>query len=80
MKFAYEIKGVTLDVYDMMRVKEYYEAHCTAEYLWENYNVTEENAVSLGYEVRRLMDKYDYDELTAIDEVVAKEGIEARND
>lgn len=76
MKFAYEIKGVVLNEYDMIEIKDYYEAHCTAEYLLENYDLTEDEAVSLGYEVRRLMFKYDYDELTAIDEVLRKEGIE----
>lgn len=73
MEFKYEIKGVTLDEFDMQHIKEYYEAHCTAEYLMENYELTEEKAVELGYEVRRLMFKYGYDEEYAIEEVMKKE-------
>lgn len=70
MKFAYEIKGVTLNEYDMYDIKKYYEAHCTAEYIADNYDVTEEEAVKLGYEVRRLMDKYGSEEEDAIYEVM----------
>ena len=70
MKFAYEIKGITLNEYDMYDIKKYYEAHCTAEYIADNYDVTEEEAVKLGYEVRRLMDKYGSEEEDAIYEVM----------
>lgn len=58
MKFEYTIKGVTLNEYEMYEIKKYYDAHCTAEYIYDNYYVTEEQAIKLGYEVRRLMDKY----------------------
>ena len=70
MEFKYEIKGVTLDEYDMYEIQKYYEAHCTAEYIAENYDVTDEEAVKLGYQVRRLMDKYDSTEEDAIYEVM----------
>ena len=81
MEIKYEIKGITLNVYELIDINHYYEAACTAEYLMDNYDITDENeAMRLGYEVRRLMFKYDYDELTAIDEVLAKEEIEARDD
>ena len=70
MKFAYEIKGITIDEYDMYEIKKYYEAHCTAEYIAENYGVTDEEAIELGYQVRRLMDKYDSTEEDAIYEVM----------
>lgn len=74
MKIQYEIKGITLDVGDLMDIHNYYGAACTAEYLMDNYGIEdEEDAMYLGYEVRRLMDKYDYDEETAIDEVLARE-------
>ena len=73
MKFEYTVKGVTLDVNDMIKVHEYYEASCTAEYLMDNYDITDEDeALQLGYDVRYLMYKYDYDEETAIDKVLAK--------
>jgi hypothetical protein len=70
MKIKYEIKGVTLDEFDMQRIKEYYEVHCTAEYLMDNYELTEEEAVELGYDVRRLMFKYGYNEEEAIEQVM----------
>ena len=73
MKIQYEIKGITLDVYDLMDIHHYYEAACTAEYLMDNYGITDEDdALNLGYEVRRLMDKYDWDEETAIDAIMRK--------
>lgn len=74
MVIKYTIKGVTLDDFDLMECHQYYEVACTAEYLMENYDIADEDeAMNLGYEVRRLMNKYDYDELTAIDEVLRKE-------
>jgi hypothetical protein len=76
MKIQYTIKGTTLDVHELMECHQYYEAACTAEYIMENYNITDEDeALNLGYEVRRLMNKYGYDELTAIDEVLRKENL-----
>lgn len=76
MKIKYEIKGITLDVNDLMELHEYYEAACTAEYLMENYNISDEStAMHLGYDVRRLMDKYGYDEEEAVDEVLRKENL-----
>ena len=70
MKIEYEIKGVTLNEYDMYNIKEYYEAACTAEYIMENYDVTEEEAMKLGHEVRRLMNKYGGEEEDVIYEVM----------
>lgn len=74
MVIEYTIKGITLDVSDLIDIDRYYEAACTAEYLLENYEqvATEEQAMELGYEVRRKMDKYGYCEEDAIDAVLAK--------
>ena len=58
MKIEYEIKGITLNEYEMYDIKTYYDAACTAEYIMDNHDVTEEEAMKLGYEVRRLMNKY----------------------
>ena len=69
--FTFEIKGVTLDMCEMQRVHENYEIFCTAEYIMENYELTEEKALKYAAEVRRLMFKYGYDEDEAIDEVLA---------
>lgn len=71
MKFEYKVKGITLDVNDLIKIHEFYEASCTAEYLVDNYNIADEDeALTLGYEARWLMYKYDYDEETAIDKVL----------
>lgn len=76
MKCAYSVKGITLDANDLVEIHEYYEAFCTAEYLMDNYDIDDEDtALCFGYEVRRLMDKHDYNEETAIDEVLRKEGL-----
>ena len=80
MKIEYEIKGIKLTEWDMYDIKKFYEAHCTAEYILENYDVTEEKAIELGYEVRRLMDKYDYYEEDAIDKVMADNSIDELED
>lgn len=71
MKIEYEIKGVTLDIYDMINIHKYYEAACTAEYLMENYELTDEDAMKLGYEVRRMMDKHGLYEEDAIEKVMS---------
>ena len=68
--FTFEIKGVTLDMCDMNRVKEQYEIYCTAEYLIENYQIEEQEAIRLASDVRRFMDKYGFDEVDAIYEVL----------
>lgn len=71
MKFEYKIKGITLDMNDLIEINSYYEARCTAEYLMDDYGIDDENlAMRLGYAVRSKMDKYGYDEETAIDEVL----------
>ena len=75
MKFEYPIKGISLSMSDMCAINKYYEAACTAEYLLDTYDsVNEKNALALGYEVRRLMDKFGYEEAEAISEVVCKSG------
>ena len=71
MEIKYEIKGITLDVGDLIEIHRYYEAACTAEFVMENYEVSDEvQALQIGYDVRRLMDKYDYSELEAIDKIM----------
>lgn len=75
MEFKFEIKGITLDEYDMQRIKEYYEQRCTAEYLVERYGFCEEQAMRFAYEVRRKMLKYDYTEDEAIREVLVEDSM-----
>lgn len=68
---------VCLTMIDMCDIKMFYDAACTAEYLIDTGRVLDKDeALNLGYEVRRQMDKYGYDEEFAIKEVFAiKEGI-----
>lgn len=70
MKIEYEINGITLNEPELRELHSYYEIACTAEYLLDNYDVAEENAMKVAAEVRRLMDKYGYDENDAISEAV----------
>ena len=73
MEIKYEIKGIVLNDMDLVNIHKYYEAACTAEYLMDNYDITdEEEAMDIGYEVRRKMDKYGYDEEDAIKEVMSE--------
>ena len=71
MEIKYEIKGVTLDVYDLIKIHEYYEAACTAEYLMDNYGLTEEQAMELGARIRRYMDRNNVTEDIAIEEIMS---------
>ena len=70
--FSFEIKGVTLTMADMCEVDEYYKAACTAEHLVDEYGVSPDDALKLGYEVRRIMDKYGFSEDDAISEVMGR--------
>ena len=82
-KFEYPIKGITLTMSDMMQIDKYYEAACTAQTLMhcypERYD-TVEKAMETGYEVRRQMSKYDYDEDEAICIVMDKEDSDEGDD
>lgn len=72
MEIKYEIKGVTLDVYDLINIHEYYRTACIAEYLMDNYNLTEDKAMSLGARVRRYIDKNNVTEDVAIEEIMSR--------
>ena len=77
MKIQYEIKGITLNEYELIEIHKYYQAARTAEYIMDNYDITDEDgAMQLGYEVRELMDKYEYDEDEAIEHIVSEIGEE----
>ena len=57
--------GLTMS--EMTHIHAYYEAACTAEYVMENYDFeSEDEALKIGYEVRRLMYKYNYTEEEAV--------------
>lgn len=69
-EFTLEIKGVTLNMDDMNTIHKQYEIYSTAEYLIENYRLSEETALKMAVGVRKRMDKYGLDEETAIDEIL----------
>lgn len=65
--FKCSVNGVELSSHTLMELSSFYEASCTAEYVSENRpDLTGEQALDVGYETRRLMDKYGYEELDAI--------------
>ena len=70
MEIKYEIHGITLNVYDLMNIHKYYEAACIAEYLMDNYELTEDEAMELGDKIRRHMDKNNVTEDIAIEEIM----------
>lgn len=73
MKIEYTIKGITLDVCDLLKIHKYYEAACTAEYIMENHNIIDETeAMKLAHEIREQMDKYGYDEDEAIEQMLGR--------
>ena len=74
MIFKYEIKGITLNELDLMDISLYYNICRTAEYLMDNYDLTEDEAMKLGADVRRYMDKNNVTEDIAIAEVLTKWG------
>lgn len=82
MLFKYEVKGVELDIHDMIQISEYYEAACTAEWILENYSdlvKSEEEALQIGYEARELMSDWGrctgQDEEDAIVEILKERGL-----
>lgn len=80
MEFTYEIKGITLTMSDMVQIHEYYQAACTAEYLMDNYGFDHKKALDAGYDIRRKMNKYGYDEEDAIREYLDETPVEDEED
>lgn len=78
-EMKYEIKGITLNVFDIQKIHEYYEAYCTAEYLVDNYKIKESKALRLGYAIRALMQHKDICEEEAIMQTLKEHKIEVDN-
>lgn len=54
-------KTIKVTMEDMVKLDQLYKIHCTAEYLMENYNITDRTvAFEKARNVREIMDKYDY--------------------
>lgn len=76
MSFEYKIKGIMLDIVDMVKISQYYEAACTAEIVLEKFPVikNEDEALQIGYKVREMMDDWGYSdgqsEIDAIEEIL----------
>ena len=70
--FNATIDGYELSIMEMSEIANYFRACQFGEYLEDNYEITTEDAINYGYEVGRIMDKYDYNEETAIDTVARK--------
>ena len=71
-EFTFEIKGITLNMSEMNEIHLTYEIYATAEYLIDNYQMSEEKALKVASDVRRLMNKYGFDEEVAIDEALQR--------
>ena len=73
--FNCKVNGMALTRSEMATISEYYDACCTAEYLlthYENEITDEDTALTLAYEVREQMQKYDMSELDAIETVLSE--------
>ena len=70
LEIKYKIKGIVLHEPELREIHSYYEIACTAEYLMENYEIDEEDAIKTAGKVRRLMDKYGYNEEEAVSEIM----------
>ena len=72
MKIEYKVRGIVLTAGELCEISEYYEQACTAEYLIDNYELTEDTAMQLASDVRREMNKYGFTEEDAIEEVFCR--------
>lgn len=75
IKIEYKIKGITLNVHDLVEINNYYRIATIAEYLLDNYSKikNEEEAMKIAYKVNRTMDRYQLSEEDAVAEIMMKE-------
>lgn len=65
------INFIELTPCQMSDIHHFYEKECTKEFILENYpEYNEEDADTLAYETRRIMDKYGLEEEEAIEEAI----------
>lgn len=74
-EFTFAIKGITLNMDDMNRIKDQYGIFSTAEFLMENYPIEEQTALRLASDIREIMDETGCDEIDAVREVFYYEGL-----
>ena len=72
IKIEYKIKGITLNVHDLVEINNYYRIATIAEYLLDNYSEikSENEAIKIASKVEKLKDKYQLSEESAIAEVM----------
>lgn len=68
----YKIKGIELNEYEMQCIKNYYLEQSTKDTIIHNYNIEEDEASILAFEVRELMDEIEISESEAIIEILKK--------
>lgn len=68
----YKIKGIELNEYEMQCIKNYYLEQSTRDTIIYNYDIDEDNASLLAFEVRELMDDREIPESEAIIEILTK--------
>lgn len=73
-KIEYNHNGTKLDAAELSLIAEYYDAACTGNLIFDNYLVSPDLALQLGYEARTIMED-GVDEWDAIDDVVRKYGL-----
>lgn len=62
--------GTEIDEYQMMCIKNYYEEQRTMEVIIDNYDIPEDKAKMLAFEVREYMDDEECTEIEAIEHIV----------
>lgn len=74
MDFSYHIKGISLSMEEMNEISVAYRVFCTAEYIYDNYEVSKPKSLELAKKVREVMDKYDLSETEATQSVLWRYG------
>lgn len=73
LKLEYEVKGVTLDANDIVKIHEYYRSYIIVEFLLENhYSLSIDEAKKMAADAIHLVDHKDYTESEAIYAIITK--------
>lgn len=74
-KYRYEchVNGILLEPWEMIKIREYYEACCYAEKITDEYDIESAKSIELGYKVRERMS----DDNATKEDGIIKEIVEA---
>lgn len=78
MKYDLQEMSITLNdgrklcVTELVEINNIFNILCTAEYIKDNYNLTDKKAVGLAEIIRAIMDKYNISEEEAINKVFSE--------